>query len=283
MNLVRKTRFFWKKWGFHFGSQCKTHVSRTKGGVALIVSKIRDVCKSLFRQPELLPPAGSLNKHVFLNVFDWWRLGIHTLQISKSMHGWGHLNMNNFNRTLMETFSHTPLIYVSTCCLECMFFCWRFLGGFKLKSSSMTWMSRGIRRSLHESFAPASSKWPENSLPFNGGHLLNFTPEEVTPTPPNFVSLGRIWWALDKNLWFLALDVRSRNGTSSLAASAVVAPRLGAPSPGLVGSTLFFTDVPHSCWGTQLAGDQQDAPSCIQLPEMFPKHIFLGDVSRLRT
>lgn len=172
--------------------------------------------------------------------------------LSKSMHGWGHLNMNNFNRTLMETFSHTPPIYVSTCCLECMVFCWRFLGGFKLKSSSMTWMSRGIRRSLHQSFAPASSKWPENSLPFNGGHLLNFTPEEVTPTPPNFVSLGRIWWALDKNLWSLALDVRSRNGTSSPAASVVVAPRLKAhesTKSGVWVEALFFSPMYRTAVG----------------------------------
>lgn len=62
-----------------------------------------------------------------------------------------------------------------------MVFCWRFLGGFKLKSSSMTWMSRGIRRSR------VFCTDPKNSLPFNGGHLLNFTPGKRSHLhPPNF-------------------------------------------------------------------------------------------------
>ena len=113
----------------------------------------------------------------------------------------------------------------------------------------MTWMSRGIRRSR------VFCTDPKNSLPFNGGHLLNFTHEKVTPTPPKFSchseESGGPWTKIF-DIWLLT------------SGHAMELPLLQqAP-------------LSHLAWG-------QDAPSCFQLPKMLPKHILGRRISTLGT
>ena len=206
------------------------------------------------------PLVGSLNKHVFFLMFligegsrfihekPCMALPLPNMALQK--HAWlGAFEYEEFQWHPDETFSHTPLIYVSKCCLECMF----IVDVFLVVSNWNPQVWPGCL-GVFGDHCTSLLHWPEKLITLNGGHLLNFTPEKGHTYTPQILchseESGGPWTKIF-DIWLLT------------SGHAMELPLLQqAP-------------LSHLAWG-------QDAPSCFQLPKMLPKHILGRRISVTR-